>query len=77
MSQKSTSDLTPKNAKIIPAQSSRSITSQLPGFPMAQQKQSKGDCAYCDKQLSKGGIGKQNKDLIVVIFRASLPLFFQ
>jgi hypothetical protein len=44
---------------------------------MAQQKQSKGDCAYCDKQLSKGGISKQNQDLIVVIFRASLPLFFQ
>jgi hypothetical protein len=30
----------------------------LPGFPMAQQKQSKGNCAYCDKALSKGGVSK-------------------
>jgi hypothetical protein len=69
-------DRTPKNAKIIPAdplEASPPIIRIPYGTPEAIQRR----LCLLRQQLSKGGISKQNQDLIVVIFRASLPLFFK
>ncbi len=37
---------------------SSNLVSSIILSPMLQQKQSKGNCAYCDKELSKGGVSK-------------------